>query len=144
MSELRKQVKDDLIYYTSPQLSVYPRLRHAFFTRTGGVSAAPYDSLNFRFNSRDSRENVLRNFDTAARVLGSNIHHVARTCQMHTDNILEVTQVNSFVQMGDGDGVDALITNTPGVVLCGFYADCQLIIFFYGIPNTFGCNFTIS
>ena len=130
MSELRKQVKDDLIYYTSPQLSVYPRLRHAFFTRTGGVSAAPYDSLNFRFNSRDSRENVLRNFDIAAHVVGSDVNHVARTCQMHTDNIVEVTQVNGFVQMGDGDGVDALITNTPGVVLCGFYADCQLIMLY--------------
>ena len=52
MSELRKQTKEDLVYYVSPQLSVYPRLRHGFFTRTGGVSAAPYDSLNFRFNSR--------------------------------------------------------------------------------------------
>ena len=91
MSELKKQVKDDLVYFTSPQLAVYPKLRHGFFTKTGGVSTGPYESLNFRFNSRDSRENVVRNFDIAARVLGSAVHHVARTCQMHTDNIVEVT-----------------------------------------------------
>ena len=73
MSELRKQTKDDLVYYVSPQLSVYPKLRHAFFTRQGGVSSAPYDSLNFRFNSQDSTENVLRNFDTAARAICSGV-----------------------------------------------------------------------
>ncbi len=130
MSELRKQVRDDLVYYTSGQLAVYPKLRHAFFTRAGGVSPAPWDSLNFRFSCRDSTENVLRNFDTGARLLGSDIHHVARTCQMHTDNIAQVTSVSEFVQMGEGTGVDALVTNTPGVVLCGFYADCQLIMLY--------------
>ena len=36
MSELRKQTKDDVVYFASPQLQVYPRLRHAFFTRVGG------------------------------------------------------------------------------------------------------------
>lgn len=130
MSELRKQVKDDLVYYTSPQLSVYPRLRHGFFTKQGGVSKGPYESLNFRFNSEDSRENILQNYAIAAGVVGSDIHHVARTCQTHTDNIVEVTRVDEFVQMGEGTGVDALITNTPGVVLCGFYADCQLIMLY--------------
>ena len=130
MSELRKQTKDDLVYYVSPQLSVYPKLRHGFFTKQGGVSPAPYDSLNFRFSSRDSAENVRRNFDIAARALGSDIHHVARTCQMHTDNIVEVTGVEDFVQMGEGSGVDALVTNVPGAVLCGFYADCQLIMLY--------------
>lgn len=130
MSELRKQTKDDLVYYVSPQLSVYPRLRHGFFTKQGGVSPAPYDSLNFRFNSEDTTENVLRNFHIAAQTVGSDIHHVARTCQMHTDTVAEVTRVDEFVQMGEGSGVDALITNVPGVVLCGFYADCQLIMLY--------------
>ena len=102
MSELRKQTKEDLVYYVSPQLSVYPRLRHGFFTKQGGVSPAPYESLNFRFNSKDSTENVLRNFHIAAQALGSDVHHVARTCQMHTDNIVEVTKVDEFVQMGEG------------------------------------------
>ena len=41
MSELKKQVKDDLVYFTSPQLAVYPKLRHGFFTKTGGVSTGP-------------------------------------------------------------------------------------------------------
>lgn len=130
MSELRKQVQEDLIYYTSPQLSVYPKLRHAFFTRRGGLSSDPYESLNFRFNSRDDRETVLKNFDIAARVLGSDREHVTRTCQMHTDHIAQVTESSGFVQLGGEEGVDALITNVPGAVLCGFYADCQLILLY--------------
>ena len=130
MSELRKQVKGDLVYFTSPQLSVYPKLRHAYFTRQGGVSPAPWDSLNFRFSSEDSKENVLRNFQIAAQALGSDLQHVTRTCQMHTDNIVEVTEDAGFVQMGEEGGADALITNVPGVVLCGFFADCQLVMLY--------------
>ena len=41
MSELRKQVKGDLVYFTSPQLSVYPKLRHAYFTRQAAFPPPP-------------------------------------------------------------------------------------------------------
>ena len=70
MSELRKQTKDDVVYFASPQLQVYPRLRHAFFTRVGGVSQGAYESLNFRRSSQDTPENVRENFRIAAGVLG--------------------------------------------------------------------------
>lgn len=128
MSELRRQEHDDLVYYTSPQLSLYPRLRHGFFTRRGGVSKGIYESLNFRFTGTDSRENVEKNFDIAARILGGGISRTARTTQKHTDRVEEVTAVSQFTAVGDG--VDGLVTNTPGTVLCGFYADCQLVMLY--------------
>lgn len=129
MSELRKQVKDDLTYYVSPQLSTYPRLRHAYFTRLGGVSQGIYESLNFRFTGTDDRENLMKNYEIAARLLGSDLHHVVRATQSHTDNVAAITEKTSeFTSVGDG--VDALITDVPGVVLTGFYADCQLIMLY--------------
>lgn len=129
MSELRKQVKDDLVYFVSPQLSVYPKLRHAFFTKQGGVSSGNYESLNFRFTGTDSRENVMKNFDIAANLLGRDASCICRTTQKHTDNIVVIKEKTSeFLSVSDG--VDALITNVPGVVLTGFYADCQLVMLY--------------
>lgn len=129
MSELRKQTKDDVVYFASPQLQVYPRLRHAFFTRVGGVSQGAYESLNFRRSSQDTPENVRENFRIAAGVLGFTTDHIAHTTQKHTDNIVAITEPTREM-LTVGDGVDALVTNVPGVVLTGFYADCQLVMLY--------------
>ena len=129
MSDLKKQMQDDLVYYTSPQLSVYPRLRHAFFTRAGGVSSGVYESMNFRFTGTDRRDDIMKNYDIAAHLLGSDLHHVVRTTQKHTDRVAVISEKNQdFLSVGDG--VDALVTNIPGVVLTGFYADCQLVMLY--------------
>ena len=121
MAELRKQVKEDLTYYVSPQLSTYPHLRHAYFTRLGGVSQGIYESLNFRFTGTDARENILKNYDIAAHLLGSDANHVVRTTQTHTDNVVAITEkTTEFTSVGDG--VDALMDmkafNNRGAYLC--------------------------
>ena len=41
--------------------------RHAFFTRSGGVSAGPYESLNFSYAADDTRENVMANIERRRR-----------------------------------------------------------------------------
>lgn len=43
--------------------------RHAFFTRQGGVSSGPYESLNFAVNVGDREQNVQENLARAARAL---------------------------------------------------------------------------
>ena len=128
MAELIRKQTGDLITLHSPQLEMFPRLRHAYFTRHGGVSGGVYESLNFRFAGNDNRETVLENYRIAAAFLGGNMDRVARTTQKHTDNIVIVENVDGFTSIGDG--VDALITATPGVVLAGFYADCQLVLLY--------------
>ncbi len=116
-------------YYVSPQLLICPHVGHAFFTRLGGVSKGVYAGLNFRFNSADSREDLANNFWLAAQVVGGEYEDIVRTCQKHTDVIGVVrSREGGFRQMGYPDGCDALMTNVPGVVLAGFYADCQLIM----------------
>ncbi len=108
-----------------------PAVRHAFFTRRGGVSEGVYSSLNFRFNGSDTRENVLRNFAIGAGAVEGSLDYVVRTCQKHTDNIEVVREkAGGFRQVGEGAGCDAVMTDIPGVVLAGFYADCQLVILY--------------
>ena len=128
MAELIRKQTGDLITLHSPQLEMFPRLRHAYFTRHGGVSQGVYESLNFRFTGGDDRETVLENYRIAAAFLGGSLDSVARTTQKHTDNIVIVEEVEGFTSVGDG--VEALITATPGVVLTGFYADCQLVMLY--------------
>ncbi|MBI5238121.1 MAG: peptidoglycan editing factor PgeF [Deltaproteobacteria bacterium] len=48
------------IKYLSCPLLEREALTHGFLTRTGGVSPAPFESLNFDFRT-DSKENILRN-----------------------------------------------------------------------------------
>lgn len=128
MSDLRFDLQNDVPKYHSAQLDSYPRLRHGFFTRMGGVSTGAYESLNFRFNSDDSEKNVMKNFDLAARSLGFDAAHIVRTKQSHSDHIVVVEGVDGFCAAGEE--VDALITATPGVLLAGFYADCQLVMLY--------------
>lgn len=128
MADFIQKKKEDLVYYTSPQLEMYPAVKHGFFTRAGGVSTGMYESLNFRFTGTDSRENVMENYRIAAEALGGSAAHIARTTQRHTDCICVVGDTREFTSVGDG--VDALITAVPGVVLTGFYADCQLVMLY--------------
>lgn len=131
MPDLIKNELDSMTYFTSPQLTAYPRVRHAFFTRTGGVSAGEFESLNFRFTGGDERERVLRNYDIAAHVLGFSEQDVVRTLQQHTDRIGVVTERRGQFSLASGEeGVDAVMTNVRGVVLTGFYADCQLLLLY--------------
>ena len=51
-----------LIYDTADGLSAAGGIRHAFTTRHGGVSPAPFDTLNFADNRGDTAENLLENY----------------------------------------------------------------------------------
>lgn len=126
MSDLRFDASGTVPRYFSAQLSAFPRLRHGFFTRLGGVSAGLYESLNFRLNSGDSRENVMKNFDLAAQSLGFDAEQIVHTSQTHSDHIVIVDKTDGF--SAAGEAVDALITATPGILLAGFYADCQMVL----------------
>lgn len=132
MSELlERNLKNGGQYLVSPQLSICPHVGHGFFTRLGGVSGGPFESLNFRYTGGDDHGHVAENFRIAAEAIGGQYDNIVRTCQKHTDKIGVVTDAQGgFRQVGAPEGCDALITNVPGVVLAGFYADCQLILLY--------------
>ena len=51
-------------------LSTLPRIRHAFFTRSGGVSQGVYASLNGGVGSNDAPAKVAENRARMAAALG--------------------------------------------------------------------------
>lgn len=103
-------------FITSPIIST----THAFFTRKGGVSPAPFSSLNFG-GSDDTPENIAENRKRALLAAGMNPRNVAQLNQVH-GNVVCVAQPGN--QTGD-----ALVTNEKGLTLAIGAADCYPLLF---------------
>jgi YfiH family protein len=111
--------------FRSPSIfSRYPGLIAAESTRHGGVSTAPYHSLNLGGSTQDSPEHVAENNRRFFDALHVPLHQVAKSHQVHGTDILTVTSPGRF------EGYDALITNVPNVQLAVTVADCTPILIY--------------
>jgi YfiH family protein len=106
---------------TSPLLN-FPGLRHAFFTRQGGVSKGIYASLNVGAGSKDDPAAVAENRRRAATHLGADA--LVTTYQVHSPNAV----VADRPWPGAPPEADAVVTATPGVVCGALAADCAPIL----------------
>ncbi|CCE08785.1 conserved hypothetical protein [Bradyrhizobium sp. STM 3843] len=111
---------------SSDLISAVPGLRHAFFTREGGVSDGIYAGLNGGLGSSDVPENVRENRRRMATQLG-----------VAPENFLSVHQVHSpdvVVATGPWDSpvrpkVDAIVTRTENLAIGVTTADCGPVLF---------------
>ena len=129
MAELLKNERKGVVYYLAPQLRGCRAINHAFFTRKGGLSKGPFAELNMRFNCDDDRENVLRNHIIGGALLGAEPSRIVCTNQKHTDNV-RIIKGEYDGEAIKKDGIDALVTDVPGLCLTAYYADCQIIMLF--------------
>ena len=103
-------------------------VKHGISTRLGGVSRAPYQSLNLGLHVGDDSVCVEKNRRLFCNAVGVNSEAVVAAEQIHGDKIAVITHE----QAGKGAfsykeaiaGTDALVTNVPGVPLLLCYADC--------------------
>lgn len=102
----------------------FPHLIAAESTRHGGVSLAPFASLNLGLSTDDERENVLENRRRFFGVLGIETSQVASSFQVHGEQILYADSP------GHRKGYDALLTDQPGVFVAVSVADCTPILIF--------------
>jgi polyphenol oxidase len=109
---------------TSPLLADLPGVRHAFFTRQGGVSEGVFDSLNVGVGSSDDPICVAENRERAARVLGGDGATLATCYQIHS--ALVVTVDAPFGN--ERPWADAIVTQTPGLVCGALAADCAPVL----------------
>jgi YfiH family protein len=109
---------------TSPLLDALPGVRHAFFTRQGGVSTGLYESLNLGRGSKDDPEAVAENRRRAAAHLGVEEPALLACYQVHSAKAHVVDQA-----WGDErpEG-DAVVTTTPGLACGALSADCAPIL----------------
>jgi YfiH family protein len=97
-------------------------------TRHGGISPAPYASLNLGKSTDDDPANVTENRRRFCAALGFLPEQMAWSKQVHADQIRLVTEP------GGAEGYDALVTNQPGILLAVSMADCTPILI-YDLKN---------
>jgi YfiH family protein len=104
---------------------------HAIFTRRGGVSAAPFDSLNVSYSVGDDWEAIARNRGRCAAALDLPHRSLTTAGLVHG---IAVGRLESAPTrpLPDGtrivDSVDALITSAPGQGLLITAADCLHVL----------------
>jgi polyphenol oxidase len=112
--------------------------RAAFSTRLGGVSPAPFDSLNLGFSTGDDPVNVLHNRAALAAAAGYDGSALIVPGQVHGTTIAEVgSGERGRGAPGPGDVIaatDGLLTREAGVPLLVSFADCVPVLLVAGRP----------
>ena len=108
----------------SSLLSAVPGLRHAFFTREGGVSEGIYASLNAGVGSRDNPADVVENRRRMAEAMGVAPTHFLTVHQTHSPNVVVATAP----WHGERPLADAIVTRTEGLAIGASAADCGPIL----------------
>lgn len=113
-----------------PDWAAPPTVRAAMSTRLGGVSAAPYDSLNLGYSTLDDRESVMHNERAIAAALGVASDDFRWLHQVHGVDVhpAESLPVNSPPGAIEIKG-DAVVSHTPGLVCAVKVADCMPVLF---------------
>lgn len=103
---------------------------HGFTTRTGGVSEGHLSSLNIGMHRGDTPENVAENYRRLGEAMGFSAEKLVLANQVHTDTVRVVTEKDCLGSLSHRDypECDGLVTNTAGVALAVFTADCTPIL----------------
>ncbi|MCQ2521246.1 MAG: peptidoglycan editing factor PgeF [Lachnospiraceae bacterium] len=130
-------------YIHYPSLDALGFVSHLFTTRQGGVSEGMFASLNLSSNRGDDKEKVLENYRRVAKVLGCENKDFVFSDQTHTTNIRVVTEEDrgkGIVKPQDYQDIDGIITNTKGLALGTFYADCVPLFFADPVTKAVGVS----
>lgn len=129
MLQRRTSTDGSLPYYASPLLEA-AGVPHGFSTRLGGVSPAPFDSLNLGISRdsdlKDDRANILENYRRFALACGCAGRERCWVSQVHGAAVADAAA--SCGAFESGRQADALVTDHPGRVISVKYADCVPIL----------------
>jgi len=101
-------------------------IRHAFFTRAGGVSGGHYASLNGGIGSQDSAANVAENRARMAAVLGVEPHRLLTAYQVHSPNVVVAEAPWTTEARPHADGI---VTRMRALAIGVTTADCGPLLF---------------
>jgi len=132
---MTERVCDSLAIRTYGLFDEYRGVTHAITTRKGGVSAAPYATLNLGLHVGDDEDTVLRNRSLLSAITGCEPDALTFGAQVHDANIAVVDASNAG---GGFEDTDALITDAPDIPLCVLVADCVVVGLYDPVRNTVG------
>ena len=109
----------------SALLDAQPGVRHAFFTRGGGVSEGIYADLNVGQGSQDDPAAVAENRRRCAAHFGRGVEALHVAWQVHSADALTV---EAPWTAGERPRGDAVVTARPGIVCGALHADCAPVL----------------
>ncbi len=111
---------------SSPLLAAVPDLRHAFFSREGGVSRGLYDSLNGGLGSNDDPAHVTENRRRMAQQIEIAPSHFLTVFQIHSPDVAVASEPWDNASR---PRADAMVTKIPGLAIGVTAADCGPVLF---------------
>ncbi len=110
-------------------------ISHAVFTRNGGVSPAPWRSLNVGSSVGDDPEHVRVNHERIFECLGRPRENLTTTWQVHSANVIIAERPSV---KGSYPQADAMITSNQELTLVMRFADCVPIMVYDPITRSVG------
>lgn len=111
-------------------------VKQAIFTRCGGVSMAPYATLNTGSTVGDDPQAVLENRQRCFMSLDCNISSMFDVWQVHSSTVVIAEAPRPVDQ--DHVQADIILTDKPGVTLFMRFADCVPIFLIDPIHHAIG------
>ena len=107
-------------------LATLARIRHAFFTRSGGVSQGVYASLNGGVGSNDAPDKIAENRARMAAALGVKADRLLTPYQIHSPNVVVADEPWT---RENRPRADAIVTRVPRLAIGVSTADCGPLLF---------------
>jgi len=134
-------------YLQFPHLAQFPELVHGLFTRHGGHSQSPYQSLNtstsLKAEQHDDADNVVRNRALTLQALNLQERPCVSLWQIHSANVIAYNSrdewrtdwayPSAYERSWTPASIhkaDALITQQPGITIALSFADCAPILLY--------------
>lgn len=124
-----------LEYFTFKSLDVLG-VKHAIFSRKGGMSQVPYDSLNLGGTVGDNPDHVLANHHLLFQTLDRKFTSRFDVWQVHGNKVLTANAPRP--EGMDHPTADGMLTNASEVTLLMRFADCVPILLFDPVKNVVG------
>jgi len=133
---VQRVAAQDVVYYQFDRFGPNGQVVvHGCFTRLGGVSRPPWQSLNTGHGVGDDLDHVRENHERICRALGIQRSQIVSPHQVHS----------AVVRVVDGrdrgtvkEGTDALVTDEAGVYLMLRFADCVPVLFYDPVRRAVG------
>jgi polyphenol oxidase len=124
-----------LRYFTFSSIPT-EKVVNAIFTRHGGVSPKPWDSLNVGGTVGDDRPRVIENRLRSFAAVGRDSKSMFDVWQVHSADVVRANAPHNFSP--PEYKADAILTDNPDVTLFMRFADCTPILLFDPIKYTIG------
>jgi polyphenol oxidase len=125
---VQRHTSSGLVYYQFEQWPAGDGLQHGMFTRRGGVSQPPWDSLNLGGTVGDAPGAVQENHHRMYAALGLDGDRACTVWQVHSaDIVIAQRRVPHRRWLARADG---MVTDRPGLPLTMRFADCAPILLY--------------